>query len=196
MPLAETARRVTVHAKHLSHRRGFGRNDGVVSRKPVGHLGDTTHVHRVMIASGQQRRTRGRTQRRGVESVVTKSGARHPIETRCGYGTTERTERTKAHVVENDDENVGCARGWLHLSNGRARGFGHQSSGRTGEWWCRLRDGCHERRPSGSQARNATRVDVSSPVMDTAPVSMSADSVARPVRRSAQFSMVQRNTDE
>jgi len=106
VPLAEATGGVSVHAQHLSHRGGLGRDDGVVTGKAVGHLGDATHVHRVMIATGQQRGARGRTQRRGVEAVVTQARARHQIEAGRGHRTTEGAERPEADVVENDDEDV------------------------------------------------------------------------------------------
>ena len=58
VPLAEACGRITVHAQHLGNGGRLGWNRAVVSREGVRDLGDAAHVHRVVIASGEERRAR------------------------------------------------------------------------------------------------------------------------------------------
>ena len=55
VPLAEAAGRVPGHPQYLSDGCGLGRDRGVVAGVRVRYLGDATHVHRMMVAAGQQR---------------------------------------------------------------------------------------------------------------------------------------------
>ena len=89
VPLAETARAVARHLQHLRHGGGFGWDGAVVAGERVGDLGDATHVHRVVVAAGEQCGAGGRAQCRGVELVVAQALGGHAFECGHGHGATE-----------------------------------------------------------------------------------------------------------
>ena len=104
--LAELRRRVAVQLERLGQRRRrVGPHPGVAGSRR-GDLGDATHAHRVVVATGQQRLTRRRAQRRGVEAVVAKPARRQTFRRRCLDHATERARRRKAGVVDQHDQHV------------------------------------------------------------------------------------------
>ena len=110
VPLAECAGGVSVLAKNLHERGGFLGDDAVVTRKRTCTFGDVAHVHRVVVATSQHCSARGRAQRGGVELVESQTIRRNTVE--CGRGNrpAERAARSKAHVVEQYQHDVGRIR--------------------------------------------------------------------------------------
>ena len=68
VPLACAQRGVVVLLEHLGHRCCTRRDASTHVRKACVPVRNTTHSHRVMIATGEQRCARWRTQRRRVET--------------------------------------------------------------------------------------------------------------------------------
>src|SRR5262249_27385883 len=93
----------TVLLEHLRHRPAALRHYRVVSGEPRPELRDHTRGARVMVASGDQRRTRRRAKCCGVESVKSQAGLRQLVERRCGYRPAECTARAEAHVIGQDE---------------------------------------------------------------------------------------------
>ena len=108
MPLAEARGAVARHAKYLCDGCRLGRNCAVVSGERIRDLGDTTHVNRVVVPAGEQCRAGGRAECGGVELVVLQSALCHVIEAGRWDGSAECAERSEAHVVEHDQQDVGC----------------------------------------------------------------------------------------
>src|SRR5580698_4681506 len=73
MTLAELCRRVAIELERARERRTSVRQNGVITGSSGCDFGVPAHTDAVVIASGQQRLARGRTQRRGVEAIVLKT---------------------------------------------------------------------------------------------------------------------------
>ena len=114
MPLADRSSVITVGLKNL--------RDGSRARRPVravawptaDQLGDRAESHRVMVPPRQQGRARGRTKRRHVKSIVTKSLRRKFVERRRSDGPAERGRITEASIVNQHEENVRRIRWSFH----------------------------------------------------------------------------------
>src|SRR4029077_1384190 len=76
--------------------------------------------HRMMVAPREQGGASGRTKRRYMKSIVTKSLRRKFVERRRSDGTAERGWITKTRIVNQDEKNVRRSRRSFHrLSKGR-----------------------------------------------------------------------------
>ena len=60
-----------------------------------------------MVAAGEHGRAGGRAQRGGVELVVAQAARSNGVEARCVHRAAEGSERTKAHIVEQHEQDVG-----------------------------------------------------------------------------------------
>ena len=116
MALPEHAGGVAVLAEDLGDRGRLPGNDRVVGREAVGGLGDPPHVHRVVVATGQQGGPRRGTDGRGVELVEPQAVGCDPLQGRRRDRTAERGERAEAHVVQKHDHDVrGALRSTVQL---------------------------------------------------------------------------------
>ena len=106
MPLTKRCGREAIHVENLSDGSGLFGNNRVVAGKNVGTLGDTPHVHCVMVAARHQRCSRGRAQGGGVELVVFQATPSHTVECGGRDRTTKCGARAKANVVEQDHDHV------------------------------------------------------------------------------------------
>jgi len=70
MPLAERGCAVTVLFECFCYTGRIFRQYAVITRVTGGQFHNNARMNGMVIASGQQSRTRGRTQRRRVETVV------------------------------------------------------------------------------------------------------------------------------
>src|SRR2546429_2099245 len=70
MILSESSGAVPVQAKHFCQRRYIVRPDAGVARKCRGKFHDGARVVHVMVATGEQGRARGRTERSCVKGVI------------------------------------------------------------------------------------------------------------------------------
>ena len=126
VPLPDRVRRVAVVAQMPGERRGRARDAAVVTLVANRELGQHAHTDSVMVAPGEDRGARRRTQRRHVEPVVAETVGRERVDVRCRDVGAEAAELREAEVVEDDDEHVGpvgAAARWLrqHLGIGRPR---------------------------------------------------------------------------
>src|SRR4029077_18397249 len=80
MILAEPACGVAIVSQYRANGRFVLGNDAVVARVAGGLLRDHTKARRVMVAAGDQGRTRGRAERGGVKLCVTHPGFRDPVQ--------------------------------------------------------------------------------------------------------------------
>ena len=120
--LAEHGRAVAVEPQGLGqHRDAAGTLRGV-SREASGDLRDHAEVRAMAVAPGQQGHAAGRTQRRDFEIVVAQPGLGQTIQRRHLDRPAERRYVAEAHVVEQDDDDVGCAFRRLHLEPRRSFG--------------------------------------------------------------------------
>ena len=105
--LAELRRRVAVQLQGHRHRCLGVRPQRGVARGRRGRLGDAAHSHGVVVAAGEQGLSSGGAQRGGVEPVVAQATCRQPIRRRRPHRAAERAGRAEAHVVDEDDQDVG-----------------------------------------------------------------------------------------
>jgi hypothetical protein len=112
--LADLGRAVAIELHRFGQRRGGVRADRVVARSGRGDVRDRAHAHRVVVAPGEQRLTRGRAQRRRVKAVELQPLLGEPLERRRAARTAKRARRPEAGVVEHDHEHVRRPRGRLH----------------------------------------------------------------------------------
>ena len=71
-----------------------------------GTLGDAGHGVGVVIAPGQDARTRRRTKRRGVHIVVAQAVGGQAIQVRRGDGAAVAAQLPEAGVVQDDEQHV------------------------------------------------------------------------------------------
>ena len=121
MPLSGGERRVTVVAQNLGQRRGgTGERAAHVGKAGV-HVGDRAHPDRVMIASREQARARGRAQRGGVKAREAQATGGEPVDIGRLDSRAVAAEMRKAAVVEHDDHYVRRALRELRLRPPRFR---------------------------------------------------------------------------
>ena len=107
VPLAEGGGLVAVGAQHLREG-GRGPRDHPGVAVPVHRaLGDRAGADALMIAAGQERRARGRADRRRVEGVVADALARDARERWRVDRPAVGVGQAEADVVQHDDEDVG-----------------------------------------------------------------------------------------
>ena len=110
--LAELRGGVAIQLERPRERRHRVGQHRAVARRACRNLGDATHAHGVMVAAGQQRLARGRTQRGGVEA-----GELQPA--RCQFFRGGRLARpakgagcAEPDVVDQDNQDIGSTLGW------------------------------------------------------------------------------------
>ena len=99
----------------------FGRSE-LLAGSRRGRLGDAAHPDRVVVAPGQQRLPRRRTQRRRVEAVEPQSSSGQPIGSGRPTRAAERARRTESDIVEQHDQDVRSARRRQQRLDRRKRG--------------------------------------------------------------------------
>src|SRR5207237_7328546 len=98
VPLPERRRAVAVLLKRSWKRGAVLREEARVAGKPGRQLADRSKPHRVMVATGEQRRSRRRAQRRDVEAVVPQSLLGRGSQVRGGDRFAERARVTEPRV--------------------------------------------------------------------------------------------------
>ncbi len=105
--LAEPCGVPSVLLQDLRDGRGVLAHQAVVAGITRRHFGDDAGVHRVMVATGDERRARWRAERGRVELGVAQAVLRQPIQGRRVHRTAEGARRAVADVVEQDQQDVG-----------------------------------------------------------------------------------------
>ena len=107
--LADERGAVAVLAQGLRHHRAALGDLAGVAGEAVAELGDVSGRTAVVVAPGQQRRTRGRTERGGVKAGVAQAALRQAVEVGRRHQTAERPPLTEAAVVDHDQQHIGRA---------------------------------------------------------------------------------------
>jgi len=117
MPLAQHVGAVATGAQVVGDGAVLGLQAPGVARELCGHqlLRQQAHADHVVVAPGQQRRSRGRAHCRGVEVRVGQPVLGQRIERRGARPAAKGAGRAVAHVVEQDPDDVRCALGDRHL---------------------------------------------------------------------------------
>ena len=110
MPLAESCCAVSVLFQHLGHRRRILRPIRVISRISRGHIRNGSKADLMAISARKQRGTRGRADRIHLKLVVAKSLFRQSVKVGRGNHATKGRCRTEADIVDQNQDNVRCAR--------------------------------------------------------------------------------------
>src|SRR5262249_11397379 len=110
MHLPKPSRVVAVLPQALSNGACTLRNEGIVAGVSSGKLRDDAACDRVVVSPRDQRRTRWRAKRGGVERIVAKSTARDALEGRRLNGSSECTARSESDIIREDQKNVRSAR--------------------------------------------------------------------------------------
>jgi hypothetical protein len=119
MALAELRGRIAVQLQCPRERRhGVGQHRAV-TRRTRGDFGDAPHADGVVIAPGQQRLPRRRTQGGGMEAVELEAACRQFLRVRRVARTAERAGRAKANVVDQDEQHIGRRLGRAQLLDRR-----------------------------------------------------------------------------
>ena len=107
--LAEPRGRVAVLLQDGADGALLDRDDRVVTREPRGDFAYHPEAHRVMVASGDDRRPRRRAERRGVEIGVTQPVFGDAIQGRGRDNPAKSGRRAEAAVIGHDEQHVGRA---------------------------------------------------------------------------------------
>ena len=106
MPLPKTPGRITVLLQNFGDGGSFRRYRTVVRRKAVGNFCNAAHMNAVVITSGQQRRTRRRTQRRGMKLIVFQTRCRNLVDAGRWNRPTKGAAGAKTYVVQHHQQNI------------------------------------------------------------------------------------------
>ena len=82
MPFADHVVAIGVRAQHLGDGAGLARDLAAITGIAGIEIGEAADADRMMVASGEQRRTRGRAHRRGVEAGIAQAFGCQPIDGR------------------------------------------------------------------------------------------------------------------
>jgi hypothetical protein len=107
VPFAEGGGLVSIFAEHFGERRRCSRDHAGVAVPIHGALGDGSRPDALMVASREQRRPRRRTNRCGVEGVVADPLIGDARQGRRMNRTAIGVGEPKAHIIQEDDENIG-----------------------------------------------------------------------------------------
>src|SRR5580658_3728089 len=110
MPFAEGGGTVSVALQNLRDARRFSGPLTVIAGEASRHLRDHAGVDRVMIASGEERRTRRRAERCRMEAVVAQALVGQPLKRRRVGRAAERARLTETNVIKQDRQYVGGTR--------------------------------------------------------------------------------------
>ncbi len=133
VPLPHRERVVPAITQQSRHRGRRLRDPSRVARIGRGHVGQEPHPDRVRVASGEQARPGGRTERGHVEAVVPEPVRGEPIDVRRLDPRAEASELREAGVVEHDEHHV--RRPLLGVRQGEVAGgrlFGREAGPRPG----------------------------------------------------------------
>jgi len=111
VPFAERRSAVSVLSHDPRERNAVVGNERRIAGEPGGELADRAKTDRVAAAAGQQRRPRGRAQRRDVEAVVAHTLLRDPRVVRCVDRPAKRAGIPKTGVIDQDEQDVRSAVG-------------------------------------------------------------------------------------
>ena len=109
VPFADGVRRVPGGPQDLRQEPVLGRDLARVARIGHGEVGDAAHAVRVVIAAGEQARTRRRAERSGVEVGEPHPRRRQCVDVRRLDDRSVAPELGEADVVEHEVDHVGCA---------------------------------------------------------------------------------------
>ena len=112
--LAEPRGVPSVLLQDLRDRRGVLAHQAVVAGITRRHFSDDPGVHRVMVATGDERRARWRAERGRVELRVAQAILRQPFQRRRGHRPAKGARCAVADVVEQDQQDVGRTFRRLH----------------------------------------------------------------------------------
>ena len=121
--LAEPRRAVAVVLEDAADRRLIALDDAVVTGVTGGLLGDHAETDRVMVAPGDQRRARGRAQRRRVEVRVAQAIGSDPVKIGRWNHATEGARSAVAGIVSDDQQYVRGSLGRLDAGGPIGRGL-------------------------------------------------------------------------
>ena len=114
MPLAESTRAVTIEAHHFGQRRNSVRDFSGVTRKSRRRLHNRAGIGLMMVSTGLQRVPRWRAECRCVKVVVAQAAGGQAIHRGRINRATERRGRTKANIINQDNNDIRCALGRLN----------------------------------------------------------------------------------
>ena len=107
MPLAQHVVAIAVRAQHLGQRPGLARDLAAIAGIAGIEVGEAADAHRMMVAPGQEGRTRGRAHRRRVEAGVAQAAAGDGVDRRRADRRAVAAEVGEADIVEQDHQDVG-----------------------------------------------------------------------------------------
>src|SRR6266516_1100486 len=111
MLLAEPRRGIAVLLQDFADGGVLRTYDGIVARIAGRQFADHTRAHRMMVAPRDKRRTRGRTERGGMELRVAQTRFGDALHRGRRDDATEGARNAVALVVRHDEQNVGRAFG-------------------------------------------------------------------------------------
>ena len=138
VPLAQHVVAIAVRSQHLGDGAGFLGDLAAVARKSGIEIGEAADAHRMMVAAGQQRRTRGRAHGRRMEAGVAQATLGNRIHRGCGDRRAVAAEVGEADIVEQDDQDVGSP----FRAPGRVRPVRLGLAYRPSDLWASLRRHC------------------------------------------------------
>src|SRR5262245_10530011 len=109
--LANECRAVAVLPQYLRNHSSTCRDLTAVTGVGVAQLGDSAGTCGVMIAAGEQCRSRRRTESRCVKARVAEPACRHAVEIGRRDQPPKSTPLAEAGVVDEDDKDIRCASG-------------------------------------------------------------------------------------
>ena len=128
--LAVPGRVVAILLQDFGKRPAALRHQGVVAWETGSQFHDDARRGRMVVAAGQERRARRRAEGRRVELSVAQAVLGQPVQRLRGDRTAKRARRAKAHVIRQDDEDVGSTlrshdfareiRSWSHLPSAKS----------------------------------------------------------------------------
>ena len=113
MVLAKERRAVAALAQNFRHHGFAFGNLPAVAGIPAPYFRDDPRPCGVVIAACQQRRSRGRTERGGMEAGVAQSRLRQAVEIGRRNLPAKRTPVAEAGIVNHDEQHIGGTRGRL-----------------------------------------------------------------------------------
>src|SRR6516165_4071340 len=108
--LAEPCGVVAVLSENSRHRTGALGHQRIIARIAGRELGDVSAGNRMVVPSGNQSCSSWRAQRRRVVHVVTKAAVCNALEIGGLYGSAKRAAGPEAHVVCQDQQDIGGTR--------------------------------------------------------------------------------------
>ena len=98
---------IAVQLQYLCNRGRLSRYFCMISRVTFRQVGKIAKASIMMIATGQQRCTRRRTDARGMELIIANAALSQSIEIRCWHWPAKCTRHRKADIVAHEQKNIG-----------------------------------------------------------------------------------------